>query len=303
MKYTVFVTSRIPEEGINLLQKQGYVLKFGPLGKAKGAHALLCLLTDTIDEKVMDSIGPQLKIISNMAAGLDNIDVHEAVKRGITFANTPGVLTEAVAEHTVALLLAVSRRVAEGDRFIRAKQYKGWRVDLLLGQELQGKTVGIVGYGRIGSRVAAILEKGFNMKVAYYDEHRNEIAERNNARYVSLEELLKSSDVVSLHVPLLAATLHLIGEKELAMMKRTAYLINTSRGAVVDEKALARVLKENGIAGAGIDVFEHEPKINASLLKLQNAVLTPHIASASREARVAMAELAAKNIVAILGSI
>ena len=303
MKYTVFVTSRIPEEGTNLLQRQGYALKFGPLGKAKGAHALLCLLTDTIDEKVMDSIGPQLKIISNMAAGLDNIDVHEAVKRGITFANTPGVLTEAVAEHTVALLLAVSRRVAEGDRFIRAKQYKGWRVDLLLGQELQGKTVGIVGYGRIGSRVAAILEKGFNMKVAYYDEHRNEIAERNNARYVSLEELLKSSDVVSLHVPLLAATLHLIGEKELRMMKRTAYLINTSRGAVVDEKALARVLKENGIAGAGIDVFEHEPKINASLLKLQNAVLTPHIASASREARVAMAELAAKNIVAILGSI
>ena len=297
MKYTVFITSRIPEEGINLLQKQGYVLKFGPLGKAKGAHALLCLLTDTIDEKVMDSIGPQLKIISNMAAGLDNIDVHEAVKRGITFANTPGVLTEAVAEHTVALLLAVSRRVVEGDRFIRAKQYKGWRVDLLLGQELQGKTVGIVGYGRIGSRVAAILEKGFNMKVAYYDEHRNEIAERNNARYVSLEELLKSSDVVSLHVPLLAATLHLIGEKELAMMKRTAYLINTSRGAVVDEKALARVLKENGIAGAGIDVFEHEPKISASLLRLQNAVLTPHIASASREARVAMAELACQNII------
>ena len=297
MKYTVFITSRIPEEGINLLQKQGYVLKFGPLGKAKGAHALLCLLTDTIDEKVMDSIGPQLKIISNMAAGLDNIDIHEAVKRGITFANTPGVLTEAVAEHTVALLLAVSRRVAEGDRFIRAKQYKGWRVDLLLGQELQGKTVGIVGYGRIGSRVAAILEKGFNMKVAYYDEHRNEIAERNNARYASLEELLKSSDVVSLHVPLLAATLHLIGEKELRMMKRTAYLINTSRGAVVDEKALARVLKENGIAGAGIDVFEHEPKISASLLRLQNAVLTPHIASASREARVAMAELACQNII------
>lgn len=296
-KHIVFITSRIQEEGTNLLQRQGYVLKFGSLGKAKGAHALLCLLTDTIDAKVMDSIGPQLKIISNMAAGLDNIDVHEAVKRGITFANTPGVLTEAVAEHTVALLLAVSRRVVEGDQFVRAKKYKGWRADLLLGQELRGKTVGIVGYGRIGSRVAAILEKGFSMKVVYYDEHRNEIAERNNARYVSFEELLESSDVVSLHVPLLAATLHLIGEKELRMMKRTAYLINTSRGAVVNEKALARVLKENGIAGAGIDVFEHEPKINASLLKLQNAVLTPHIASASREARVAMAELACQNII------
>lgn len=299
-KYKVFITSRIPEEGVNLLQQQGYSLKFGSLKEAKGAHALLCLLTDTVDGKVMDSIGPQLRVISNMAAGLDNVDVHEAVKRGITFTNTPGVLTEAVAEHTVALLLAVSRRVVEGDRFVRAKKYKGWQVDLLLGQELQGKTLGIVGYGRIGSRVAAILEKGFGMQVVYHDEHRNEIAEKNNARYVSFHELLKLSDVVSLHVPLLATTVHLIGEKELRMMKRTAYLLNTSRGAVVDEKALARVLQDNGIAGAGIDVFEHEPKIEPALLKAQNAVLTPHIASASHEARVAMAELAAKNIIAVL---
>ncbi|MDO8474322.1 MAG: D-glycerate dehydrogenase [bacterium] len=299
-KYTVFITSKIPEEGINLLQQQGYVLKFGSLKKAKGAHALLCLLTDTIDAKVMNAIGPQLKIISNMAAGLDNIDIHEAVKRGITFTNTPGVLTEAVAEHTVALLLAVSRRVVEGDQFVREKKYKGWQIDLLLGQELRGKTVGIVGYGRIGSRVAAILEKGFGMKVVYHDEHRNEIAEKNNAQYVSFRDLLKIADVVSLHVPLLATTLHLVGEKELRMMKRTAYLINTSRGAVVDEKALARVLKGNSIAGAGIDVFEHEPKIDDSLLKAQNVVLTPHIASASHEARIAMAELAAKNIINVL---
>ncbi|MBI1971609.1 MAG: D-glycerate dehydrogenase [Candidatus Wildermuthbacteria bacterium] len=300
--YTVFITSNIPQEGINLLQRQGYILKFGSLKKAKGAHALLCLLTDTIDAKVMDFVGPQLKIISNMAAGLDNIEVHEAVKRGITFANTPGVLTEAVAEHTVALLLAVSRRVVEGDRFVRAKKYKGWQVDLLLGQELQGKVLGIVGYGRIGSRVAAILEKGFGMRVVYHDEHRNEIAEKNNAKYVSFRDLLRISDAVSLHVPLLAGTLHLVGEKELRMMKKTAYFINTSRGAVVDEKALAKALEENTIAGAGIDVFEHEPKIEPSLLKLQNAVLTPHIASASHEARVAMAELAAKNIIRVLGA-
>src|SRR3989344_166372 len=299
-KYTVFITSRIPEEGINLLQKQGYSLKFGSLKEAKGAHAVLCLLTDTVDAKVMDRIGPQLKVVSNMAAGLDNIDVHEAVKRGITFTNTPGVLTEAVAEHTVALLLAVSRRVVEGDRFVRAKKYKGWQVDLLLGQELQGKTLGIVGYGRIGSRVAAILDKGFGMNVVYHDEHRNEIAEKNNARYASFENLLKQSDVVSLHVPLLATTAHLLDEKALRMMKRTSYLINTSRGAVVDEKALGKALKENTIAGAGIDVFEHEPKVDSSLLKAQNAVLTPHIASASHEARVAMAELAAKNIIAVL---
>lgn len=307
-KYTVFITGKIPEEGINLLQKQGYTLQFGSLKKAKalrqaqgkGADALLCLLTDTINGKVMDAIGPQLKVISNMAAGLDNIEVHEAVKRGITFTNTPGVLTEAVAEHTVALLLAVSRKVVEGDRFVRAKKYKGWQVDLLLGQELRGKTLGIVGYGRIGSRVAGILDKGFGMNIVYYDEYRNEIAEKNNARYVSFEDLLKLADVVSLHVPLLPTTTHLVGEKELRTMKRTAYLINTSRGAVVDEKALARVLKENGIAGAGIDVFEHEPKVDASLLKAQNAVLTPHIASASHEARIAMAELACQNIINVL---
>ncbi len=300
MKYTVFITSRIPQEGINLLQQQGYALKFGPLKNAKGAHALLCLLTDTVDAKTMDLIGPQVRVISNMAAGLDNIDVHEAVKRGITFANTPGVLTEAVAEHTVALLLAVSRRVVEGDQFVRAKKYKGWQIDLLLGQELQGKTLGIVGYGRIGSRVAEILEKGFGMKVVYHDEHRNEIAEKNNARYVSFEDLLKISDVVSLHVPLLPTTVHLIGEKELLTMKRTVYLINTARGQVVDEKALSKALKEGEIAGAGIDVFEHEPKVNASLLKAQNAVLTPHIGSASHEARIAMAELAAQNIINVL---
>lgn len=299
-KYTVFITSKIPQEGINLLQGQGYTVEIGPLQKARGAYALLCLLTDTISGKVMDDIGPQLKIISNMAAGLDNIDVHEAVKRGITFANTPGVLTETVAEHTVALLLAVSRRIVEADTFVRAKKYKGWEVDLLLGQELQGKLLGIVGYGRIGGRVAEILGKGFGMNVVYHDKHRNEIADKNNARYVSFEELLKSCDVVSLHVPLLETTRHMVGEKEFGMMKRTAYLINTARGAVVDEKALARVLKENGIAGAGIDVFEHEPKIDPSLLKAPNAVLTPHIGSASHEARAAMAELAAQNIVDVL---
>ncbi len=296
----VFITSKIPQEGVNLLRKQGYTVEIGPLKKAKGANALLCVLTDTISGKVMDDIGPQLKIISNMAVGLDNIDVHEAVRRGITFANTPGVLTETVAEHTVALLLALARRIVEADTFVRAKKYKGWQVDLLLGQELQGKILGIVGYGRIGSRVASILQKGFGMRVLYHDEHRNEIAEKNNARYVSFQDLLKQSDVVSLHVPLLATTLHLVGEKELAIMKRTAYLLNTSRGQVVDEKALAKALKNGIIAGAGIDVFEKEPKINPVLLKLQNAVLTPHIASASKEARVAMAELAAQNIINVL---
>ncbi len=293
----VFITSKIPEEGINLLRKHGYAIEFGSLKKAKGVDALLCLLTDTIDGKVMDQIGPQLKVISNMAVGLDNIDVHEAIKRGIAFTNTPGVLTETVAEHTVALLLAVSRRIVEADAFVRAKKYKGWKVNLFLGQELRGKTVGIVGYGRIGSRVASILEKGFGMKILYHDERRNEIAKKNNATYVSFKDLLKLSDVVTLHVPLLPATRHLVGQKEFRAMKRTAYFINTSRGQVVNEKALVQALKERVIAGAGIDVFEHEPNIDAGLLKAQNAVLTPHIASASKEARTAMAELAAQNII------
>ncbi|MBI4138092.1 MAG: D-glycerate dehydrogenase [Candidatus Wildermuthbacteria bacterium] len=296
----VHVTSKIPQEGLDLLIRQGYQIRTGPLSKARGAHALLCMLTDTVDEKTMDNIGPQLKVISNMAVGLDNIQIDEAIKRGISFANTPGVLTEAVAEHAVALLLAVARRIAEADVFVRAKKYKGWQADLLLGQELQGKSAGILGYGRIGSRVADILEKGFGMKVLYHDERRNEIADRNKAEYVSFEDLLRRSDVVSLHVPLLPGTRHLIGEKELGLMKKTAYLINTSRGAVVHEKALAQALRNSVIAGAGIDVFEYEPKVDALLLKEKRIVLTPHIASASKEARRAMAELAAKNIIAVL---
>ncbi len=296
----VFITHKIPQEGTNMLLSKGYSVEFGSLKKAKGTNALLCLLTDTIDGKTMDYIGPQLKVISNLAVGLDNIDVNEAVKRRIMFANTPGVLTEAVAEHTVALLLAVSRRIVEADKFTRAKKYKGWEVDLFLGQELQGKTVGIVGFGRIGSRVASILEKGFGMKILYHDEHKNEIAEKNHVTFASFQDLLRLSDVVSLHVPLLPTTRHLIGEKEFRLMKKTAYLINTARGAVVDEKALVRALKEGIIAGAGIDVFEHEPKITAGLLKAQNVVLTPHIASATNEARTAMAKLAAQNIINVL---
>ena len=301
MKYTVYITSRIAKEGINLLQRQGYALKFGPLKKAKGAHALLCLLTDTVDVSAMDVIGPQLKVISNMAAGLDNIDFEAAKKRNIVVSNTPGVLTEAVAEHTVALLLSLTRRIVEGDSFMRKKKYKGWQPDLLLGQELQGKVLGIVGHGRIGCRVADILQKGFAMSVLYNDVTRDRKAEETCViTYVSLGDLLKNSDVVSLHVPLLSSTHHLIGEKELKTMKRTAYLLNTARGAVVHEKALVKALQKKEIAGAGLDVFEKEPKLAPGLDKLANAVLTPHTASASKEARDAMAELAAKNIIVAL---
>tara|TARA_Y100000310_G_scaffold339032_2_gene430445 strand:- start:913 stop:1830 length:918 start_codon:yes stop_codon:yes gene_type:complete len=302
MKKTVVASKDIPQESIRILQKKGYrVTQTGSLRKAKGAQALLSVLVDKIDEKTMDAVGPQLKVISNMASGTDNIDMAVAKKRGIIVANTPGILTEVVAEHTVALLLALTRRVVEGDSFVRKKKYRGWKPDLLLGQELQGETLGIVGHGKIGCRVADILQKGFGMKVLYYDIRRDEKAEeRCSITYTSLKDLLKQADVVSLHVPLLPTTLHMIGEKELMIMKKTVYLLNTARGAVVDEKALVVSLKEEQIAGAALDVFEKEPKLAPGLATLQNVVLTPHIASASTKARIAMAQLAARNIIVVL---
>lgn len=302
MKQKVFANKRVPQKGIELLRKQGYEVVLGTNLKkqAKGAHALLCLLTNKIDGNVMDAVGPQLKVISNMAAGTDNIDTKEAKKRKIMVANTPGVLTQAVAEHTVALLLSLSRRVVEGDSFMRKGKYKGWKPDLLLGSELLGKTLGIVGHGRIGCRVADILHKGFGMKVLYYDVKGPGVHEVCGARKTSLKQLLKEADAASLHVPLLSSTHHLIASRELRAMKKSAFLINTSRGPVVDEKVLVQALKGKGIAGAALDVFENEPKLAPGLTKLQNMVLTPHIASASKEAREAMAELAAKNLIVAL---
>lgn len=299
--YRVFLTTKIPDIGVELLKKRGYDIEFGPLKQAKGIDALLCLLIDTIDGSVMDAIGPQLKVISNYAVGLDNIDLAAAKKRNIAVCNTPGVLTEAVAEHAVGLILAITRRIIEADKFTRAGKYKGFEPDLLVGMELQGKTLGLVGHGRIGCRVADIAQKAFGMRVLYFDVARDEQREiQCNIIYASLEDVLKQADVVSLHVSLSDSTRHLIGEKELSAMKSTAYLINTARGAVVDEKALVKALKAKQIMGAAIDVFENEPALALGLTKLENVVLTPHIASATAEARGKMAELAAQNIIAVL---
>jgi glyoxylate reductase len=303
MKPIVFVNKGVPEKAVQLLNARKYLVVQGKniKNEGKGAHGILCLLTDKVDAKTMDVIGPQLKIISNMAAGLDNIDLAAAKKRNIIVGNTPGVLTEAVAEHAVALLLALARRIVEGDSFMRKKKYKGWRPDLLLGKELQGKVLGIVGHGRIGCRVADILQKGFSMRALYYDVVRDRKAEETCAiTFASLSDLLRNSDAVSLHVPLLPSTRHLISRKELVMMKRTAYLVNTSRGAVIEEKALVAALKKGEIAGAGLDVFEEEPKLAPGLAKLGNVVLSPHLGSATKEARGAMAEMAAKNIIVAL---
>ena len=302
MKQKVFVAQNIPKEAVMLLKKERYVVVQGKDMKkeGKGAHGLLCLLTSKVDKETMDAVGPQLKVISNMAAGLDNIDIAFAKERNITITNTPGVLTETVAEHTVALLLSLTRRIVEGDSFMRKKRYKGWSFDLLTGSELKGKTLGIVGHGRIGCRTAEILQKGFGMKVVYYDIEGPDIHEVCGAKKYSLKELLRESDVVSLHVPLLATTHHLISKKELKLMKKSAYLINTSRGPVIDEEVLVEALREKKIAGAGLDVFEKEPKMAKGLSLLDNVVLTPHIGSASKKARAAMAQLAAKNIIAVL---
>lgn len=300
-KPLVVVTKKIPEAGLKLFG-ENYEVKISPREGVRGADAILCLLTDKIDAKVMDQAGKDLRIIANYAVGFDNIDLIAAKKRKIIVTNTPGVLTEAVAEHTISLMLAVARRIAESDQFTRARRYQGWEPELLLGKELQGKTLGILGLGRIGSRVAEIAALGFGMKVIYYDQGsaNRDLDLKIGSEAATVRKVLTASDIISLHVPLTPKTRHLIGKRELESMKRTVILLNTSRGPVIDEKALAWALKNRVIWGAGIDVFEFEPKITPELMKLSNIVMTPHTASATEEARNAMAELAAKNILAVL---
>jgi len=303
----IFITRRLPEEGLRLLKEHELEIYEGdaPPSKeeiiegVKDKDALICLLTDKIDAEVMDS-APNLKIIANYAVGIDNIDVEEATKRGILVTNTPGVLTETVADLAWALLMAIARRIVEGDKFMREGKFKGWAPLLMLGSDVYGKTIGIIGAGRIGSAVAR-RAKGFNMRILYYSRKRNEkLEEECNAKYVDLETLLKEADFVSLHTPLTEETYHMIGEKGLKMMKPTAYLINTARGKCVDENALVKALKEGWIKGAALDVFENEPAIHPELKKLDNVVLTPHIGSASYETRSKMAVMVAKNVIAAL---
>lgn len=309
----IYVTRQIPEAGIKKLKEKGYEIVINPLDKVlakeeliaelkgKNYDAILCLLTDKIDDEVLAAAGPKTKIFANYAVGVDNIDLAAAKKRGIMVSNTPGVLTESVAELTIGLIFAVAKRIVEADEFIRRGKFVGWAPMLFLGSDLKEKTLGIIGLGRIGCEVARRMYDGFDMKIIYYDVNRNEELEKiYHLEYVDLETLLKTSDIVSVHVPLLPATRHLIGEKELAMMKPTAYLINTSRGPVVHEAALVAALKNKIIRGAGLDVFEKEPVLTPGLADLDNIVLTPHIASATQETRSKMSEMAAENIIAAL---
>ncbi|MBI1999338.1 MAG: D-glycerate dehydrogenase [Parcubacteria group bacterium] len=310
---TVFVTRKIPETGLKLLREKGYEVdtseKDGVLTKEeliaalrmKPYDAVLCLLTDTIDAAVFDA-APSAKIFANYAVGFDNVDVAEAKRRGVVVSNTPDVLTNTVAEHTFALMLAIAHRIAEADRFTRAGKYEGWAPELLLGTGVSGKTLGILGAGRIGARVAYHGAKSFDMRVLYYDVRRNEAIEKEvNAEFRdSVEAVLKEADFVTIHVPLLYSTRHLMNRARLALMKPTAYLVNTSRGPVIDEAALVEALGNGVIKGAALDVFENEPALATGLSELENVIVTPHIASATEEARSAMSRLAAENIIAVL---
>jgi len=314
----IFVTRKIHESGLKLLKKAGHTVtvyskdeiipRTKLLHGVKGCDAILSLLTDKINDEVFAAAGPGLKIVANFAVGFDNIDLEAAKKRNITITNTPSdKVNESVAEHTFALMLALARRIPEADHFAKRGMYKGWSPTLLNGIDMYGKTIGLIGAGRIGSMVARRGVKGFGMKLIYSDLYANKILEKElGAKKVSQTELLKKADFISLHVPLLPSTAHLISDKEFKLMKPTAFLVNTARGPVVDEKALLRALKAKRIAGAGLDVFECEPAIdcdlrdNMELKSYNNVILTPHIASATEEARRDMSEIAAKNIIAVL---
>ena len=306
MKPKVFVTRIIPDVGLNILREncdteinqEDRVLKKEEIIKGiKEKDGLLCLLTDTIDEEIM-SVSKNLKIISNYAVGYNNIDVSASTKRKIMVTNTPGVLTETTADLAWALIMSVSRRIVEGDKFTRAGKFVGWAPMLLLGQDVYQKTIGIIGFGRIGQAVAR-RAKGFQMKILYTDIQKVSLDIENelNANFVELSYLLKESDIITIHTPLTKETHHLIGEEEIDQMKKTAYLINTARGPIVDEKALVKALSENRIAGAGLDVYENEPELEPQLIELNNVVIIPHLGSSTSETRSKMAEMAAKNLV------
>lgn len=262
----------------------------------EGVSAIVCLLTEKIDAEVMDKAGSNLKVISNYAVGYDNIDVKEATKRGICVTNTPGVLTESVAEHVIALIMALYRRVVEGDRLIRNGAFKGWEPDLLLGTSLKDKVIGVIGLGRIG-RWTIRLAKAVGMKTIYFNRTRNlEFEEEMDCNFHSLDKLLEMSDVVSVSVSLNDETKNMIGYEQLSKMKRSSLLINTARGKIVNQADLIKVLKEQLIAGAGVDVFDDELDIPDEFKSMENVVLTPHIASATVEARKAMATVLVDNL-------
>lgn len=309
----IYVTRHIPDIGINLLRAAGHTVdvsaKKGVLTpaelkaavQAKPYDAVVTLLTDTITKEIFDAV-PTAKIFANYAVGYNNISLPDAAAAGVTITNTPGVLTATVAEFALALIIAVAKRIPEADRYTRAGKYEGWAPELFLGSDLKGKTLGILGAGRIGYEVAMRAHHGFGMKVIYNDIKRGEELEKNTKAEFkeTTEDVLREADVVSIHVPLMPSTEHLLNADRLKLMKPTAYLINTSRGPVIDEAALVEALKNGTIRGAGLDVFEFEPQLAKGLAALDNVVITPHIASASEETRNEMSEIVATNVLDFL---
>jgi glyoxylate reductase len=307
-KPKIFVTRRIPEKGLEMVRQEADVEVWqDPLPppyetliqKAKGMDALLCLLTDRIDESLVAAIGPQAKVISQMAVGFDNIDVAAATERGIPIGNTPGVLTDTTADFAWALLMAAARRVVEGDKFTRAGKWKTWGPIDFLGPDVTGATLGIIGFGRIGQGLAKRAQ-GFDMRILYFGKQRHPEAEQKyGAQYVDLNALLREADFVSLHTTLSQETYHLMDDARLKMMKRSGILINTARGPIVDPGALYRALSSGTIAYAALDVTEPEPiRPDDPLLTLNNIIIAPHIGSASFQTRTRMAIMAAENLIA-----
>jgi glyoxylate reductase len=303
------VSNTLPQESISLFPA-GFEVDFNdtaePLSPAelmarlRDRHALVCHIISRVDDEVLRA-APDLKAICNVAVGYNNIDVEAARRRGVVVTNTPDVLTETTADFAWALLMATARRVVEADRYARSGQWRRWEWELLWGHDIHGKTLGVVGFGRIG-RAMARRAQGFRMRILYHDAFRpdGDVERSLGVTFADMSTLLAESDFVTLHTPFAEGTRHLIDERALRAMKKTAILVNAARGPIVDEAALVRALGEGWIAGAGLDVFEHEPAIHPGLLPLPNAVLAPHIASASRDTRVAMATLAVRNCVAVL---
>ncbi len=306
----VYITRNIPEAGIEHLKKYCDTVEINPddrvlaphelKEKVAGRDAVLCLLTDNITDEVYQAAGSQCKIFANMAVGFNNLDLEAGKKRNIIVTNTPGVLDDATADMAWALLFSTARKIVESDAYMRSGKWEGWGPLQFIGQDITGRTLGIIGAGRIGTNFA-MKSMGFNMQVLYNDVNQNkELEDKLGARRVSMEELLQKSDFVSLHVFLSPETTHLIGEEELKLMKKSAILINSARGPIVDEHALVKALQSNEIGGAGLDVFEFEPKAVEGLLALKNVVGCPHIASATYETRNNMALIAARNITEVL---
>jgi glyoxylate reductase len=309
MAKNIFVSNVLPSEALRIIpgevtvdynNTQVGLSKADLIARLRGKDGLICHIISTIDDEVF-AAAPTVKVVANVAVGYNNIDVAAARRRGVVVTNTPDVLTETTADFAWALLMATARRVVEADQFARSGQWQRWQWDLLWGADIHGKTLGVVGFGRIGQAVAH-RALGFNMRVLYQDAVRADVGVERELRAsrMDLEPLLAEADFVSLHTPLLPETKHLINERTLKLMKKSAVLVNASRGPVVDEAALVRALKEGWIAAAGLDVFEEEPKVHPGLVPLKNVVLAPHIASASFDTRLAMATLAVRNCLAVL---